>query len=224
MGKHRLIRGILVVTMLLGIICLQACVKKENPNLKTYQEYVNSLLNINYLGDYELYEQISGSNNGQEVHEECIADYTEALISCFAIDESVLTDDLKNRLNDISEEICAKASYTVDEADFKNEVYTVQVNIKPLNYFETAKAAFDTYINEFNERAAQGEFLDASEEEYETEYAGGVVELLKDALEESTYSEETSYTVTILVNENGESYVSDEDLTEIDGLLFPTYN
>lgn len=223
MKKYRLISGILAAALLAGVVCLQGCIKEKNPNLKTYQEYVESLLNINYLGDYELYEQISGSNNGAEVHEACIADYTDAMINCFAIEESVLTDGQKNALAAISEELCGKASYVVDEAVLSDGIYTVQVNVKPLNYFETAKTKFDTYIDEFNNRAAQGEFLETSEEEYESEYAEGVIELLDAALDESTYSEETSYTVTILINEAGESYVGDDDLTAIDDLMFPDF-
>lgn len=223
MKKYRLISGILVFVLLAGLMCLQGCMKEENPNLKTYQEYVESLLNINYLGEYELYEQISGSNNGEEVHEECIAAYIDVMINCFAIEESVLTDEQKNRLADISEKLCSKASYEVDEAVLSDDIYTVQVNVRPLNYFETAKAKFDTYIDEFNDRAAQGEFLETSEEEYETEYAKGVIELLDTALDECTYTDETSYVVTILVNDAGESYVGDDDLTAIDALLFPDF-
>ncbi len=224
MRKHRLTGTVVVIALLTLLMVMQGCVKQENPNLKTYQEYVKALLDVNYHGDYEMYEQISGSDNGADIHNECIADVAGLLAASFAIEEDMLSADMLERLNSVSEELCGKASYSVDEAVYSDDIYTVKVNAESLNYFETAKTAFDTYIDDFNNRAANGEFLDMTEGDYETIYAEGVIELLEAALEECSYGEKSSYIVTIQVNENGESYVSDDDLSRVGQIIFPNYN
>lgn len=224
MRKHKLTGTVVIVALLTFLMVMPGCVKQENPNLKTYQEYVKSLLDVNYLGDYEMYEQISGSNNGEDIHNECVADIADTLAASFAIEEDMLSADMLARLDSVSKELCSKASYTVDEAVYSDNIYTVNVKVKSLNYLETAKAAFDTYIDDFNNRAANGEFLDMTEGEYETRYAEGVIELLETSLDECSYGEESSYIVTIQVNENGESYVSDDDLSRVGALIFPNYH
>ena len=222
MRKNRWL--ILVAMMLTALMFLQGCeVKQENPNLKTYQEYVQSLLNVNYLGDATLYEQISGSNNGEEVYNECISNIADVMVSRFAINKDMMTNETADRLYNVAKELCGKASYAVDEAELNEEIYTVKVNVKPFNYFETAQEAFDNYIDDFNNRAAQGEFLDMSEGEYETTYAEGVVDILQKALGDSQYLNTSSYIVTIKINENGESYVSDDELAKIGEMMFPKY-
>lgn len=224
MRKHRITGTVVIIALLTLFMVMQGCVKQENPNLKTYQEYVKSLLDVNYLGEYEMYEQISGSNNGEDIYNECIADVADTLAASFAIEEDMLSADMLARLDSVSKELCGKASYSVDEAVYSDDIYTVNVKAKSLNYFETAKAAFDIYIDDFNNRAANGEFLDMTEGEYETTYAEGVIELLETSLDECSYGEESSYIVTIQVNENGESYVSDDDLSRVAALIFPNYN
>lgn len=224
MRKHKLTATVVIIALLTLLMVMQGCVKQENPNLKTYQEYVKSLLDVNYLGDYEMYEQISGSNNGEDIYNECIADVADTLAASFAIEEDMLSADMLERLNSVSKELCGKASYSVDKALYSDDIYTVNVKVKSSNYFETAKVAFDIYIDDFNNRAANGEFLDMTEGEYETTYAEGVIELLEAALDECSYGEESSYIVTIQVNEAGESYVSDDDLSRVAELIFPNYN
>lgn len=224
MRKRRITGAVVVIALLTLLMVMPGCVKQENPNLKTYQEYVKALLDVNYHGDYEMYEQISGSNNGEDIYNECIADVADTLSASFAIEEDMLSADMLERLNSVSKELCGKATYSVDEAVYSDDIYTVNVNVKSFNYFETAKAAFDIYIDDFNNRAANGEFLDMTEGEYETKYAEGVIELLEASFVESSYGDESSYIVTIQVNENGESYVSDDDLSRVAALIFPNYN
>lgn len=224
MRKRRLTYTAVVSALFILLIIMQGCVKQENPNLKTYQEYVKSLLDVNYYGDYEMYEQISSSDNGEDIHNECIADLADTLAESFAIEDDMLSADMLERFNSISKELCSKAAYTVDKAVYSDNIYTVKVNVKSLNYFETAKAAFDIYIDDFNNRAVEGEFLDMTEGEYETLYAEGVIELLETSLEECSYGDDSSYIVTISVNEAGESYVSDDDLSHVAELILPYYN
>ncbi len=224
MRKHSATGVFTIIALIVLLITMSGCIKQENPNLKTYQDYVKAMLDVNYHGDCEMYMQLSGSDNGEDVYNECINNVAETLVANYAIEEDMLSADMLKRLNTISKELCGKASYTVDEAVYSDDIYTVNVNVKSFNYFETAKAAFDSYIDDFNNRAANGEFLEMTEGEYETKYAEGVIELLETSLLESSYGEESSYIVTILVNENGESYVSDSDYARIASLIFPSYN
>ncbi len=221
MKKYDMMKVLAVILILVSLTAMQGCFKKENPNLETYREYVKAILDVNYHGEYDAYEQISGSNNGSEVHEGCVESIKDSLISEFAIEEDVITSDMQNKLSSIAETLCSNAEYTVDKAEYQDDAYTVKVNVKPSDFYTVANKNLDLFISEFNDRAAQGEFLDLSETEYETEYAQGVIELLEKSLGEASVTEDQSYVITILVNDKGESYVSDDELAEISKLLFP---
>lgn len=189
---------------------------------KQYASYVKSLLDVNYKADFTEYMKITGSTQeeAQKVYDDGITYLAEALMTAYGIND-VEGSDIKSQFADLAKEIYSHASYEITETTKTDGVFQVTVTIYPIDILAITYDDVVAYIEDINNRVTAGEYNDYELDEYETEYAQGILDILTAALPDIGNKEGVAVTVTIL--DNGEYYyISDADFLALDKAILIT--
>lgn len=201
---------------LILMISLCSCGTKYE---KKYQEYVKSLIAINYLGVSEEYIKSTGASKEDadalyEANAELLADN---ILSYYGITISDATEIKEDYIN-LAKTIYSKANYKVSPAYKDGSVYLVDVTVYPINIFAQSSKDVTDYVNKFNEGVANGDYNDYTLVQYETEFSAGMLEILNDAALNMTYADPVTVTVEIVVD--GDTYyISERDFLRIDAAM-----
>lgn len=206
----------LVLVCILLLCSLTACTANVE---KRYQTYIKSLIAINYLGATKDYIKASGANkeDADALYDANIELLTDNILSYY----SVNIDDapeLRESFKDLARTIYSKVNYKVDKARKDGSVYLVDITVYPINLFSQTSAEVTTYINTFNDSVKAGTYNDYTLAEYETEFAQGLVDILKTGCESMTYADPQVVTVEIIEDGN-KYYISDRDFMKIDAAM-----
>lgn len=210
-----------VVLVLVVMLSLTGCSLFGNGK-KQYASYVKSLLDVNYKAEFTDYMKITGSTQeeAQKVYDDGITYLAEALMTAYGIND-VEGSDIKTRFADLAKEIYSHASYEITETTKTDGVFQVTVTIYPIDILVITYDDVVAYIEDINGRVTAGEYNDYELEDYETEYAQGILDILTAALPNIGNKEGVTVTVTIL--DNGEYYyISDDDFLALDKAILIT--
>lgn len=191
---------------------------------KKYQEYVKSLIAINYLGVSEEYIKSTGASKEDadalyEANAELLANNILTYYGITISDASEMTEQYV----DLAKTIYSKVNYKVSPAYKDGSVYLVDVTIYPINLFAQSSADVANYVNKFNEGVARGDYNDYTLVQYETEFSTGMLEILNDAALNMTYADPVTVTVEIVVD--GDTYyISERDFLKIDAAMINSSN
>lgn len=214
----KLISGILLITALFS---LSGCALFGNGK-RTYASYIQSLLDVNYKAEYEEYMQITGATQeeAQKVYDDGLNYLADALMSAYGVNE-VEGSNIHDQFVELAGEIYSHASYEVQEVTRTDGVYHVTVMIYPIDILKITYEDVIAYIEDINNRVSAGEYNDYELDEYETEYAQGIIDILKNAIPNIGNGEGVAVTVTILDNEEY-YYISDADFLALDKAILET--
>lgn len=198
------------------LFSLTGCSAKEESR---YQDYVNSLIAINYLGAKEDYIAATGANqaDADALYERNMEHLADNIISYYGITISDVSG-AKQGYIDLAKNIYSKINYKVDKAKKNNGVYTVDVTIYPINIFSQTKEQVIAYVEHFNQEVANGTYNDYTLEQYETTFSDGLLSILNLGCLNMTYGDPVVITVTIIEDDN-EYYISDEDFLALDAAM-----
>ena len=215
--KHK--RFWVLALCLIIVFSLTGCSSKWE---KTYQNYVKSLIAINYLGATEDYVKATGANqaDADALYEENMEHLADNILAYYDVTISDVSG-AKQGYIDLAKNIYSKINYKVDKAVESNGVYTVDVTIYPINIFAQTNDAVIAYVDKFNQDVAAGVYNDYTMEQYETEFSNGLLAILNDACLNMTYADPVVITVTI-VEDDDIYYISDEDFLAIDAAMIST--
>lgn len=202
--------------MLALIMSLSGC---GNNAGKRYQNYVKSIISINYLGATDDYIKATGANkeDAKALYDSNIDVLTDSLLEYYGINLEN-NPELRELYEELAENIYSKVNYSVSEAYKDGDKYKVDVTIYPINLIKQTKEEIISYVEGFNKRVADGEFNDYTMEEYEAVFSTGMVDILNEGCLNMTYTGPVTITVTII--ENGNTYyISDEDFLAIDAAM-----
>ena len=233
MRKFRYTKRVVVLLLILAMAFLmngcdyQEELPTETPTedlsyLELYGDYVQSVLDANYHGDHAVYMQITGANKEQasKMTDAHAVNMAEQMADIYAIQLDMIPGTIGQRLTEIGYQVYKAAMYSVDGVEKSGETVYVTVSVSPLQFYQGAAEGIDSFIDSFNERAKLGEFEMLSENEYENEYAEGIVAVLEDAVKNLKYEEAKTYRIQIRYNEEtGVNYIADEDMDAIDKLV-----
>ena len=186
---------------------------------KKYQEYVKSLIAINYLGVSEEYIKSTGASKEDadalyEANAELLANNILTYYGITISDASEIMDQYVN----LAKNIYGKVNYKVSPAYKDGSVYLVDVTIYPMNIFAQSSGDITNYVNTFNEGVANGDYNDYTLVQYETEFSTGILEILNEAATNMTYTDPVTVTVEIVVD--GDTYyISERDFLKIDAAM-----
>lgn len=211
----------------LGLICilvfsLAGCSLFDS-KAKVYSRYVTSLLDINYKNVSKDYTTLTGvSQKDAEAVYVANMDYqAHNLMSYYGIKE---VDDgtILSEFYYLAQAILANAKYEVTNVteDKNTDSYIVELTVYPLDTLETTYDDVVAYIENFNARVEDGDFNNTTEVDYETEFAEGIINILKATTSNPGYMDPVVLEIPIEPS-NDYYYIKDEDFLTIDSnILF----
>jgi hypothetical protein len=117
----------------------------------------------------------------------------------------------------LAQSIFSNARYEVTEVkhDKDTDSYTLELTVYPLDTLESTYDTVVSYIENFNSRVEEGDFNNTTEEDYETEFAQGIIDILNSTVDNPGYMDPVVLDVPIEPSEDY-YYISDEDFLAID--------
>lgn len=214
----KLFAAVVVFTL---IFTISGCNLMGNTK-KTYSSYVQSLLDANYKAEFTEYMAITGvsEEEARQVYEDGIEYLAEALMTAYGVND-VEGSDIKEQFKTLAEEIYSHASYEITDVAKVDGVYQVTVTIYPIDILVITYDDIVAYIENTNARVTAGDYNDYELEDYELEYAEGILQILTAALPDISNEEGVAVTVTILDNDEY-YYISDADFLALDQSILAT--
>lgn len=185
---------------------------------KVYSRYAISLLDINYKNISKDYMTLTGiSQKDAEAVYVANMDYqAHNLMSYYGVKE---VDDgtILSEFYYLAQSIFKNAKYEVTDVkqDKDSNSYTLELTVYPLDTLETTYDDVVAYIENFNARVDDGDFNDTTEVDYETEFAEGIINILKKTVENPGYMDPVVLEIPIEPSDDY-YYIKDEDFLKID--------
>ena len=203
----------LISTMMLSLV---GCSLFDSKG-KIYSRYIISLLDINYKNVSKDYMTLTGvSQSDAEAVYIANMDYqAHNLMNYYGVKE---VDDgtVLSEFYYLAQTLFSNAKYEVDVIEDKDTGnYTLELTVYPLDTLETTYDQVVSYIENFNARVDEGDFNDTTEVEYETEFAEGIIEILRSTADNPGYMDPVVLNIPIQPS-NDYYYIADEDFLEID--------
>ena len=185
---------------------------------KVYSRYIISLLDINYKNISKDYTTLTGvSQSDAEAVYVANMDYqAHNLMNYYGVKE---VDDgtTLSEFYYLAQSIFSNAKYEVTDVkeDKDTDRYTLELTVYPLNTLETTYDQIVAYIESFNARVDEGDFNNTTEVDYETEFAEGIIQLLKSTVNNPGYMDPVVLEIPIQPSDDY-YYITDEDFLKID--------
>lgn len=186
---------------------------------KRYQTYVKSLIAINYLGATDDYIKSTGANkkDAASLYQGNAKYLANNILSYYSI-QLDQAPDMYDQYVDLAKTIYSKVNYKVSRAYKKGTQYCVDITIYPIDLFAQTSGDVKTYVDTFNEKVAAGEYNSYTMDQYETEFAAGMLEILKNGTLAMKYCNPVTVTVTI-ITDGDTYYIGDHDFMLIDAAM-----
>lgn len=185
---------------------------------KVYSRYAISLLDINYKNVSKDYMTLTGvSQKDAEAVYVANMDYqAHNLMSYYGIKE---VDDgtILSEFYYLAQSIFKNAKYEITDVthDKDGDSYTLELTVYPLDTLETTYDEVVAYIEGFNARVDEGDYNNTTEIDYETEFAEGIIDILKKTVENPGYMDPVVLEIPIQPSDDY-YYINDEDFLKID--------
>jgi hypothetical protein len=196
-----------------------------------HQAYVQSTLDVSYKGIVEEYAKLTDSAKGEvtKLYDDRIKSITAAYIPNLenSIDNS-FSEQQKDEINKIITNLYKSVSYETHKAEEVDEnTYQVTINTKVLTSMAAFNTALDSYIKDFNQKAAAGQLEGMEGKDLETlakqmneMYTQGIVDLFKETINEPQYGKEKTITVDVKRDEEKNMWVINEkDMANLEAAL-----
>lgn len=202
------------------MICAVGCSLFDGKE-KVYSRYLISLLDINYKNQTKDYMTLTGvSQKDAEAVYVANMDYqAHNLMNYYGVKE---VDDgtILSEFYYLAQTIFANAKYEVTDVkhDKETDTYTLELTVYPLDTLETTYDTVVEYIENFNARVDDGDYNNTNEVDYETEFAQGIIDILKSTADEPGYMDPV--VIEVPIQTSSDYYcIKDEDFLAIDAAI-----
>lgn len=202
-----------VITAFLFAVCfLSGC----GSTASDYQSYIQGSYDVIYKGEFEDYMSTTDATEEESLkqYQLSVDHYVGMLSEKFGLK---LSEEEKADLESIVKELLKKVKYQVEPAKKKNDTYYVDVKVEPMDYIDVVVEKSEKLKSELEAKMKRGEFQ--NEEEYQKEYKDGIFSILKESLEDISYSEEEIFSIPIKVDKNV-YHAEKDDLLEATDYVF----
>lgn len=212
------IKRFTVIIMVFAMTISLAGCSLFDSKAKVYSRYAVSLLDINYKNVSKDYMTLTGvSQKDAEAVYVANMDYqAHNLMSYYGIKE---VDDgtILSEFYYLAQSIFKNAKYEVTDVkhDKNSDAYILELTVYPLDTLEKTYDDVVAYIENFNARVDDGDFNDTTEVDYETEFADGIINILKNTVENPGYMDPVVLEIPIEPSDDY-YYIKDEDFLKID--------
>ncbi|SEP62130.1 hypothetical protein SAMN02910369_00302 [Lachnospiraceae bacterium NE2001] len=209
------------LSLLVSIVMLLSLTGCGN-NTSNYQAYVKSLITSNYLGVTGEYVKLTGANeeDAEATYLQNVTRLADNLSMYYGLDISG-DPELAPAMVDLAKQIYGKAKFDVGKAYKDNNINYVDVTIYPIDIINQTNPEIVAYVQRFNEAVENGDYNDYTKEEYEYEFASGIIGILAGAVEDIDYSNPETVQVRIITTDDS-YYIGNEDFKNIDKYIILT--
>ena len=203
-----------VVVALTAILALSACGSAKMTG-KDAKKYAQSVLDASYKGEFT--EYMKQTDSSKKEAEEMYNNGIDLTMEASGLDDTGVSDELKEKYRQLFIDIYKKAEYTLEDARGDgDDAFTIDVKIKPFTLFNGMEDELQTAIQE--KAATMSEVTDDMVDElvYQTMY-----DLLSAKLDNLQYGDETTVTLHVKPDDDGVYYIPDDDLQEVENALVP---
>jgi hypothetical protein len=199
------------------LLSLTACGKASN-----YQAYVRSIISSNYLGVTDEYIKMTGANeeDAEAIYLQNVTRLANNLSSYYGLEISG-DPELAPAMVDLAKQIYGKAKFDVGKAYKDNNINYVDVTIYPIDILNQTNPEIIGYVKKFNTAVENGDYNDYTKEEYEYEFASGIIGILAGAVSDIDYAEPETVKVRIILSDDS-YYIGSDDVKNIDRAIIST--
>lgn len=200
--------------MLLAVLMLTGCGNKQFDAV----DYVGAMLDASYKGDYGAYtkQDIGKKKDARTMHEDNLNALVDAFSDVFGTD---MDEESKKQLSESMGTLCEHVQYEVGEATADGSHFNVELKVKPLQFSSVLQ---DDEFNKAAEEAVK-KAIEADQDISSEELMKVLSKLLIDRFDEiaknPTYADETTMTVVVEKNDQGEYEISKDSWDLIDRAL-----
>lgn len=200
--------------MLLAVLMLTGCGNKQFDAA----DYVGAMLDASYKGDYGAYtnQDIGKKKDARTMHEDNLNALVDAFSDVFGTD---MDEESKKQLSESMGTLCEHVQYEVGEATADGSHFNVELKVKPLQFSSVLQ---DDEFNKAAEEAVK-KAIEADQDISSEELMRVLSKLLIDRFDEiaknPTYADETTMTVVVEKNDQGEYEISKDSWDLIDRAL-----
>lgn len=219
MKHQRLNRIVIFALSLMVILSLTACGAKRE---ERYLTYVDSLISANYLNASEEYTRTTGASQDEAdaMYLQNVTRLADNLESFYGLNISSDTE-LAPRMVELAKRIYSKARFSTDRSYKDNNIYYVDVTIYPIDLLNQTHEDVLNYVNDFNSRVDAGDYNNYEKEDYEHEFASGIIDILEGAVDNMSYADPVNLKIRIIQSDSN-FYISNEDFRSIDMAILST--
>ncbi len=216
------IEKLMLCTCMFTFCAVFLCGCGKDSVVTRYQQYVKSLIALNYLGATNDYIAATGASEDEAnaIYNGNVSYLTDNIIAFYSL-QIDNAPEVRTLYEELAKKMYSKVNYSVSPAYKYGSVYLVDVTIYPIDLFSQSAPKVREYINKFNENVTAGKYNDYELSQYETEFATGLEEILSAECDNMTYAEPVTLTVEII--EDGDKfYLRDRDFLNIDATMINT--
>lgn len=212
------IKKVIVITMVMTLTFSLTGCSLFDSKAKVYSRYIISLLDINYKNVSKDYTTLTGvSQKDAEAVYVANMDYqAHNLMNYYGVKE---VDDgtILSEFYYLAQSIFSNAKYEVTgvDKDSASDSYVLKLTVYPLDTLETSYDRIVEYIESFNAKVDEGDYNNTTEVDYETEFAEGIIEILKSTADNPGYMDPVNLEIPIKPSDEY-YYITDEDFLTID--------
>lgn len=192
--KRKVIKGLALV--LFTALFLTGCtsIKEKLGVAFPVKEYVESVLETVYYGEYENYQKYTEESTAaaKAWHEQYMEE--EAVYFAEYLHIETVSKKGEERLEKLIETLYKQVRFEVQEPIHNDEGQLVEVVVYPVDFFNEAGEELNEYIKNFEQALAGGEYDTMSSEEQKAKYEGDLLAICE------KYKEIPASTYQISVN------------------------
>ena len=218
--KHHLKRYskliLLGLTATLAITSMTGCMRRKKT---AYQAYMQNILDVNYKGSFNSYvdDNEGSKDDAQAMYNDTIDYLSGQLINHYSL-ANADSDQVKDIFSETAKTIYSRAKYEVSQAYKDGDDYYVDVTVYPMDILNQAFDDVFAYIEEYNKKIAAGDFNNTTKEDYETQFAQGVADILNDKSSDMEYR--NPVVVSVKITDDGDYYCADSSgLSQVDASM-----
>ena len=184
-----------------------------------YQAYMQNILDVNYKGSFNSYvdDNEGSKDDAQAMYNDTIDYLSGQLINHYSL-ANADSDQVKDIFNETAKNIYSRAKYEVSQAYKDGDDYYVDVTVYPMDILNQAFDDVFAYIEEYNKKIAAGDFNNTTKEDYETQFAQGVADILNDKSSDMEYR--NPVVVSVKITDDGDYYCADSSgLSQVDASM-----
>ena len=215
-------RGLALCLVLVMALTLTAC--GGGVTASDAKDLVQGNLDEIYLGkfDPEYLKLVDiTEEEARQTYEEGLE--VEAEMFAYYFDIYNMTDELKEEIIELYQEVYAQSKYTVGEASKLDEsTFAVKVQVSPLDIFELVVDASEEALQPFFDKYENVDIASMSDEEYDAydkEWADAVLDLCWEKLPEMGYGDERSLVIQVTLDEDDYWVMSGDDFNNLDEII-----